>query len=70
MMCYIYWKYITVACTHGDVRLEDGSNQYEGRVEVCFNGRWGTVCDNNWGIQDVQTVCGQLGYGTGMHKMF
>ena len=49
-------------CTYGDVRLVDGSNQYEGRVEVCINDQWGTVCDISWSSADATTVCKQLGY--------
>ena len=37
---------------------------YEGQVEVCFNGLWGTVCDDNWGVEDATTVCRILGYGS------
>ena len=49
-------------CNYGDVRLVNGSHQYEGRVEVCINNQWGTVCDNGWDTTDATTVCKQLGY--------
>ena len=47
-------------CATGRVRLVNGSTNREGRVEVCVDGRWGTVCNNNQGIAGA--ACSQLGY--------
>ena len=49
-------------CTNGEVRLVGGSSPHEGRIEICVNDVWGTVCSNSWSTSDSNVVCGQLGY--------
>ena len=54
---------VSVKCSvSGQVRLVGGNNVREGRVEICSEGAWATVCDDLWSTAEASIVCQQLGY--------
>ena len=60
----------TPPCSNGDIRLAGRSAVNEGRVEICYQNQWGTVCDDGWDIFEAKIVCSQLGYPSiGMHNV-
>ena len=44
------------------MRLSGGQTHYEGRVEICYNGVWGSICDSNWTPVEANLVCKTLGH--------
>ena len=64
-MIYLHFIF-SLSCTEQElpipVRLADGSVASEGRVELFFKEQWGTVCDDNWNLNDANVVCNSLGY--------
>ena len=75
LLCsYIANKFCAIVrsdCSNGDVRLVNGTTLSEGRVEICYDGVWGSVCDSGWGDQDAAIVCLQLNFqGTSIYTYY
>ena len=58
-MCYTF-----IGCVEGSVRLMGSNSELDGRVEICMNNTWGTVCDDGWTSRDARVVCRQLGFSS------
>ncbi|XP_072168296.1 uncharacterized protein [Diadema setosum] len=54
-----------ITCAETQVRLTDGSTSDLGRVEIFYQGTWGTVCGNLWDDEEAGVVCRMLGYSSG-----
>ena len=52
-------------CAESEVRLVGGSRPDNGRVQVCFNGVWGSVCSSGFGEPEAQVTCRNLGFSDG-----
>ena len=53
-------------CSDRELRLAGGNDNVvqgtrEGRVEICINNAWGTVCRTLFGNPDAQVACHELG---------
>ena len=48
-------------CTNGDIRLGYRA-VLRGRVEICINNTWYTICNHHWTRTEASVVCSQLGY--------
>ena len=58
----LYCLSVVQNCNNGEVRLAGGPHPSEGQVEICYQGRWGSICRSGWGSNEAAIVCRQLGY--------
>ena len=49
--------------SEGEIRLRGGTEK-EGRVEMCLNNTWGTLCSNSWSDTEAAVACQQLGHAS------
>jgi deleted-in-malignant-brain-tumors protein 1 len=61
VVIYVVFCVIMIVCAYGAIRLQGGTTM-QGRVEICNNNVWGTVCDDFWGAPDASVACRQLGF--------
>lgn len=56
-------------CNLGDLRLVGGTTNREGRIEICIDGQWGTICDDGWSSFDARVACRQMGFAALSNKI-
>ena len=62
VIAVIYNISIEPECNETSVRIVDGRTDDDGRIELCLDGLWGSVCIDSWDARDARVVCHQLGY--------
>ena len=79
-MCYILVnchvcvpEAVDMCTTDGSLRLVGWSLNGAGRIEICANGVWGTICadsqDTPWSEKNAQVACRALGYSGALNSI-
>ena len=58
----LFYLYNYVVCVEDSLRLVNGATDMEGRVEICVNDTWTSICSNLWTTNDGNVACKQLGF--------
>ncbi|XP_019862092.1 PREDICTED: uncharacterized protein LOC109590634, partial [Amphimedon queenslandica] len=65
LLSILTWNLLPArGCIFGDLQLVNGNRTNIGRLEICINNEWGTVCDDGWTHTNAEVICRQLGYST------
>ncbi|KAL3887262.1 hypothetical protein ACJMK2_027206 [Sinanodonta woodiana] len=60
----------SVRCVSLAIRLVNGPGNWEGRLEVQYAGRWGTVCNTSFDSPDAVVACRMLGFNDGQVAVY
>ena len=65
-VCSIETYCFILDCSDGEIRIIPPVSNHKliGRVEICVNGSWGTICNDFFDDNDAKVICKQLGYSS------